>query len=84
MPRCDVKRRNPEHYARVKADQDRLDQQYFQGVKIATLCPFCGHRVGILCRGTYGPEQRKCDNCGEEVKFPPIQFRRLRSSFINS
>jgi len=78
LPKFDMRRYNPDHYARVKADQEQIEAQYFQGVKLAQLCPYCGHRVGILCRGFHGAEQKKCENCGEEVKFPPIQFRRLR------
>ena len=46
MPRCDVRTRNPEHYARVKKEQAQLEQQYFsQGLMIARICPYCGNKV---------------------------------------
>ena len=82
MPRCDVRTRNPEHYARVKAEQAQLEQQYFsQGLMIARICPYCGNKVEMLVRGHHDASQLKCLNCFEEVKFPPIQFRKVHGYY---
>lgn len=79
MPRCDVRTTNPEHYARVKAEQAQVEKQYFtHGLLIARVCPYCGNKIEMLARGRHDPSQLKCSNCGEEVKFPPIQFRMAR------
>lgn len=83
MPRFDVKSIKPDHYARVKADQDKIDQEYFGGIKLARLCPYCGYKVEVLCRGNHAASQTKCQNCGEEVKFPPVHFR-LRKPYYKS
>ena len=75
MPRYDVKNKDPDRYARVKADQDKIAQEFFFGVMLARLCPYCGAKIEVLCRGNHAAAQAKCQNCGEEVKFPPVQFR---------
>ncbi len=75
MPRYDVKTKDPVRYARVKADQDKIAQEFFCGVMLARLCPYCGTKIEVLCRGSHAASQSKCQNCGEEVKFPPVQFR---------
>ena len=78
MPRYDVSTKQPEHYARVKAEQELLRRQYRSGLMTARICPYCGFKIEMLARGHHDPSQLKCSNCGEDVIFPPIQCRRAR------
>ena len=75
MPRVNVNQTNPVHYARVKAEQEELRKKCSSELSIARICPYCQHRITILFRGQHSYSKEKCPNCGEEVIFPPIQFR---------
>ena len=75
MPRIDVKQTDPFRYARVKAEQETLRRQCAGSITVARLCPYCDHKVEVLCRGTHGAAYVKCPSCGESVLFPPISFR---------
>lgn len=82
MPRYDVSVKKPEHYARVKAEQEELAKEYFRpGIMTARICPYCGYKVEMLARGQHDPSQVKCLNCGEEVTFPPIFCRRVKGYY---
>jgi len=76
MGRVNVREMNPVHYEKTKAEQNEVKQQYFEGIKIARLCPYCNHKVEVLCRGEHAPASNICPNCGEEIFFPPVVFRR--------
>ena len=78
MARIDVRQINPEHYAQVRADQDALRAKCKGMIKMVRLCPYCEHRVENVARGEHGYTFAKCSNCGEEVVFPPVSFRRVR------
>ena len=56
----------------------RLKKQFSGQYTVARICPFCDCKVEILYRGSHGPSSIKCPNCGEEVLFPPVSFRRSR------
>ena len=75
MPRINVRETNPERYARLKEEQEKLLQQYAIGIQMARLCPHCEHKLEILYRGAHGSARIKCNNCGEESVFPPVSFR---------
>lgn len=75
MPRVNIRERNPARYASVQAEQDRLRKQYSSLYTVARICPFCDHKIEILYRGSHGSANIKCPNCGEEVLFPPVEFR---------
>ncbi|MCX4372199.1 MAG: hypothetical protein OSJ58_10295 [Dysosmobacter sp.] len=77
MARVNMKDADPAHYARVLAEQQELKQVHSSSARLARLCPFCGHKVQVLCRGTHGGTYSKCSNCGEDVFFPPVSFRRV-------
>lgn len=76
MPRVNIKQVDPVRYAQVAAEQEELKRAYSSQIKVARLCPYCGHKVEVLCRGTHSGTYTKCPNCGENVFFPPISFRR--------
>ncbi len=78
MAKINVKETNPDHYAQAAAEQEALKRTYSSTIQIARLCPFCGHKVEILCRGTHSGAYTKCSNCGESIFFPPITFRMAR------
>lgn len=73
--RVTLKQRDPQRYAQICREQDRLKEAYSSSVQVARLCPFCGHKIEILCRGPYSGTYTKCPGCGEDVFFPPISFR---------
>ena len=75
MSRVNINQNNPVHYAKVKAEQEKLRRQCSSELSIARICPYCRHRITILFRGQHSYSKEKCPNCGEEVIFPPIQFR---------
>lgn len=78
MARVNIRETNPIHYEQIKADQADLKQQYFVGIKMARLCPYCNHKVEVLCRGEHASASTMCPNCNEEIYFPPVIFRRSR------
>ena len=79
MPRVNIKEKDPVHYAKVKAEQNELSKQCSSKMTMARICPYCQHKVTILYRGQHSFSKEKCPNCGEEVTFPPVQFRIARS-----
>ena len=46
---------NPVRYARVKAEQDRLQAERARSssITIARLRPYCNHNIEVLSRGTH-------------------------------
>ena len=76
MPRVNIKQADPVRYAQVAAEQEELKRTYSSQMQVARLCPYCGHKVAVLCRGTHSGSYAKCPSCGEHVFFPPITFRR--------
>ena len=75
MAKVDVQRANPELYEQVKTEQERLKIHCRAQMKVARLCPYCGHKTTTIYKGNHGYADEKCPNCGEEVIFPPISFR---------
>lgn len=75
MPKINAKEKNPTRYALAAAEQEALKKTYSSTIQIARLCPFCDHKIEVLCRGTHSGAYTKCPNCGESVFFPPIAFR---------
>lgn len=80
VPRYNPREGDPQRYARAQAQQNELRKQCAGQYSMARICPFCDHKVEILYRGSHGPCSIKCPNCGEEVLFPPVSFRRSRSA----
>lgn len=78
MPRYNIRTENPDRYAQVKAEQDRLRVECASNsnMTLARMCPYCDHKIEILFRGSHGYSFIKCPNCGENVGFPPVSFRR--------
>ena len=62
MPRCNIREENPAKYAQVKAEQEKLRAECSQSssITLARLCPYCGHKIEILSRGTHGYAFTKC------------------------
>lgn len=75
MARVNAQAYDPDRYEAVKREQDEIRNQCKGVMTIARLCPYCGHRVEHLARGSHGYSFTKCPKCGEEVAFPPISFR---------
>lgn len=78
MARINVKQSDPARYAQIRAEQQALEKAHSSSVKMARLCPYCDHKIEILCRGTHSGTYTKCPNCGETIFFPPVSFRRAR------
>lgn len=78
MPKINIREVDPVRYAKVKAEQEQLSAQCSTLMTIARLCPYCGHKMTMLCRGNHNYSKEKCSNCGENVVFPPISFRLVR------
>ena len=76
MPKYNPREGDPQRYAAAMARQSELKKQWAGQYTVARICPFCDHKVEILYRGNHGSCSIKCPNCGEEVLFPPISFRR--------
>lgn len=75
MPRVNVRTQSPERYNQVRQEQERLIEQFACRTTLARLCPYCEHKVAVICRGSHGAMYVKCDKCGEDVFFPPVSFR---------
>lgn len=75
MPKINIRESNPALFAQVKSEQDKLREECTASIKVARLCPYCGHKITTICKGNHGYATEKCVNCGEEVIFPPISFR---------
>lgn len=77
-----VKNREPAvHYYKVGHEHSKQIKDWEEccsQIKIAKICPYCGHTVSYVCKGTHAYTQEKCPNCGENVTFPPISFRLAR------
>jgi hypothetical protein len=79
MPRVNIREADPVRYEKAKAEQEVLRERFATQCTVARICPFCCHKVEVLYRGSHGSSRLKCPNCGEEVIFPPLTFRRSRS-----
>mgnify|MGYP007070265145 CR=1 FL=1 len=77
MPKVNVKELDPARYARAAAEQETIKKQRLGQYTVARICPFCDHKIELLYRGEHGASRLKCPNCGEEVTFPPVSFRRV-------
>ena len=76
MPKVCPRTDDPERYKKVKAQQQELYYQCNAQMTMARICPYCRHRIAIIYSGSHSYSQNKCPNCGEEVVFPPVCFRR--------
>lgn len=76
MYKVNVRTSNPDRYARVAAEQEELKQAYSSSITMARLCPYCSHKVEVLCRGSHAGTYTQCSKCGENIFFPPVLFRR--------
>ena len=77
MPRYNIQEKDPDRYAKVKAEQEQLRAECARNssMTMARLCLYCEHKIEILLRGIHGYSFLKCPNCGEQVGFPPVSFR---------
>lgn len=66
---------DPVRHAQVRAEQEELQRQYATHITMARLCPYCEHKVEVLCKGSHGASFVKCPKCSESVFFPPVVFR---------
>lgn len=78
MNKVNVRTSNPARYARIAAEQEELKRTYSSSITMARLCPFCSHKIEVLCRGSHGGTYTQCPKCSENVFFPPVLFRRVR------
>lgn len=75
MGRYSLREADPVRFEQVANEQRELQGTYASRMTMARLCPYCGHKLEILCRGNHGGSFIKCSNCAEEVFFPPVSFR---------
>ena len=45
---------DPVRHAQVRAEQEELQRQYATHITMARLCPYCEHKVEVLCKGSHG------------------------------
>ena len=69
---------DPERYAAVKKEQDKLRHRCQGLMTLVRICPYCEHKVESVSRGHHSYTFTKCPNCGEEIIFPPVSFRLAR------
>lgn len=60
----------------ARAYNDAMREAVGGSIVAARLCPFCLHKISLLCVGVYGPEVVRCHQCGEIVAFPPVEIGR--------
>lgn len=75
MARIDYQAKDPAHFEKVLQDQAQLRKEYDTTSKIARICPICGRKAEVLCRGYHSGGTMKCPLCGHEIFFPPVYFR---------
>ncbi len=51
MAKLNIRNSDPERYARVTAEQEELKRSYSSQIRVARLCPYCDHKIEVLCRG---------------------------------
>jgi hypothetical protein len=78
MAKFNIRDEDPDHYEKIKAEQERLKKQCDCMMRVARICPYCRHKITVACKGSHGFETVKCPNCGEDVIFPPLSFRIAR------
>jgi len=76
MGKFSLKEVDPIRYEQVVNEQKELKAAYASRMTMARMCPYCNHKIEVLCRGNHGGCYIKCPNCSEEVFFPPVSFRR--------
>ena len=56
MPRYNIQEKDPDRYAKVKAEQEQLRAECARNssMTMARLCPYCEHKIEILLRGIHG------------------------------
>ena len=75
MAKFNAKENDPERYARVKEEQDRLRTRCKSELRLARLCPYCDYKLSVVLKG----EHSYTSECGEIIVFPPISFRMASS-----
>ena len=65
MAKFNIREQDPQKYSAVKAEQDKLSAICGVQMKIARICPYCGHTVSIVYKGDHSYTQEKCSKCGE-------------------
>ncbi len=78
MARVNPQEYDPDRYEAVKREQEEIRRQCKGLMTLIRTCPYCGHRIEQVARGTHGYTFTKCPHCGEEVAFPPVSFRLAR------
>lgn len=79
MAKCNTRENNPVRYAKVKAEQERLQSIYDITPTLVVECPYCGHMIGRLFKGQHAGIEQKCSKCGEIIIFPPVSFSKAKT-----
>lgn len=59
MAKVDVQRANPELYEQVKSEQNKMKTHCRAQMKVARLCPYCGHKITTIYKGSHGYADEK-------------------------
>lgn len=81
MRKINIRQKDPEHYAQVKAAQEKLARKYPPGSMVLDRpCPYCGYVVSTSIQGgnNNGYLWETCPRCEEKVLFPPLKYRMAR------
>ena len=81
MSRINMKTLHPARYEKAREEQEKLKEQFSCCTTLARLCPYCDHKVAVICKGSHGAMFIKCTKCGEDVFFPPVSFRILEEVY---
>ena len=60
MAKFNIREQDPQKYSAVKAEQDKLSAICGVQMKIARICPYCGHTVSIVYRSEERRVGKEC------------------------
>lgn len=79
MAKFNIREQDPQKYSAVKAEQDKLSAICGVQMKIARICPYCGHTVSIVYKETIPTRRKNAANAARQS-----HSRRFHSGLASS